>query len=151
MKKNFVALAALIFSAIGLVGWYLLVNGNNNIRFGWSKSEDLPNNSLNGILRIGYGYLITLIGVLLGSFYKKMQEMKAAGETSIKSVRDFFKSMVRDLNLWMALCASPIVYALVVKAADGLSIPSFTFIGLENGFFCLSIITAIAGQKANAQ
>ena len=87
-----------------------------------------------------YGYAVTLAGVALGSSYRELQRRQAKGHRQIKSVRSFFRSVLRSIDFWMGICASPMVFALILQSAGGASTAALTAIGLQNGFCCTGAI-----------
>jgi hypothetical protein len=121
-------------AAAGFFGWNFIVM-NQPLRFG---ANETPQTQSFGVIL--YGYAVTLTGVLIGSVYRALQGLK---EKDIKSVGDpgtFLKTMLSSVDLWMSVCGSPIVYALLWKSLDGGNIAGLTVIALENGFCCTMIL-----------
>jgi len=102
------------------------------------------------LLRIIVGYLATVAGVVLGSTYRQLRQLRDSGIAEIQSLRAFAARAFRSVDLWMGLCGSPLVFLLLIKASDGLNLPGLVVSALENGFCCLIIINGFVG-KAEAQ
>lgn len=135
-----------IFPLLGLVGaivWFRLAPTARAFGlFEKAESEQL--------LRIVVGYLATVAGVVLGSAYRQLRQLRDSGITEIQSLRAFCARAFRSVDLWMGLCGSPVVFLLLVKASDGVSLPGLVVSALENGFCCLIIINGFVA-KTEAQ
>ena len=94
------------------------------------------------------GFIATLVGVLLGSAYRRLSAMKAAGRKNIGKLRTFLKSLLESVDLWMGFVASPLVFALLLRASEGMSTPGLLIVGLENGFCCLLIAESLIPSAA---
>lgn len=139
MKKILTYLLPPVALVAGFVIWYYLIS-DQALRFG---AQEIPQQQSWGV--ISYGYLMTVLGVVLGSAYRELQKMKEAGQTQINGT--FFKNLLTSIDLWMSLIGSPLVYALLWKSVEGGSIASLTLIALENGFCCNVVISNIVKSK----
>jgi hypothetical protein len=54
--------------------------------------------------------------------------------------------MFRSVDMWLGIAGAPIVYALLLKATDGMSMPGLLAVALENGFCCLIIVNGFIGR-----
>ena len=140
-SKRRVPLAAKV--ALGIIGfilWWQLI-GDTPLSFG---AQEVP--KTNNWSIIIYGYIITLVGVILGTAYRELQRRKESGQTQITKavVKDIFTS----IDLWMSLLGSPLVYALLWKSLEGGSVASLTIVALQNGFCCTIIIGNMVKDKA---
>jgi hypothetical protein len=88
-----------------------------------------------------YGYLVTLVGVILGSAYRELQAHKERGDPQIRSFSLFAKSVFLSVDFWMRSCRSPIVYALLWKSLDGGNVAGLSVIALQNGFCCTMVVS----------
>src|SRR3954447_6268983 len=102
-------IVALVLVALGLGGWYFLVS-REQLVFGFNEAPAAP-----GIGVIAFGYVITLVGVVLGAIYRELQARRARGEQRIATIPVLFGDVFRSIDFWMSACASPIVYALLWK------------------------------------
>ncbi|MEO8379838.1 MAG: hypothetical protein ABI779_09270 [Acidobacteriota bacterium] len=101
--------------------------------------------------RLLLGFFATLLGVLLGSTYRQLARMKEANVQTIRSVRRFALNVVRSVDLWMGLVASPLVYGLLVQSAANMTLAGLVIVAIENGFCCLLIAENIVKRApANA-
>ncbi|HYO11972.1 MAG TPA: hypothetical protein VE685_02110 [Thermoanaerobaculia bacterium] len=121
--------------------WLFLIR-SEPIRFGAHAVPEEP-----GLGALVFGYLVTVVGVVLGSFYRELKRRQEQGITSIDNFRAYASSVVRSIDLWMGLFASPLVYALILKTTDGASLSGVTIIGLENGFFCTLVLEAATRRQ----
>jgi hypothetical protein len=100
----------------------------------------------SGMLRLGLSFAATIAGVVLGSVYRQIRELQARGTTRIDDFGAFFGNVFRSTDMWLGLVGSPLVYALLLKASDGMSLAGLITVGLENGFCCLLIINGFVGK-----
>jgi hypothetical protein len=99
---------------------------------------------------VAYGYAMTVLGVVLGSAYRALDRMRAAKKTEIADFRAFARDVFRSIDFWMALMASPIVYAALWKTIDGQAWTPLTIFPLENGFACLAVISTIIKHQVKS-
>lgn len=100
--------------------------------------------------RLLIGFAATLAGVLLGSTYRNLARMRAANVETIRNVGRFTSNVLRSVDLWMGLVASPLVYGLLVQSATSMALPGLVVVALENGFCCLLIAENITRRTASA-
>jgi hypothetical protein len=91
-------------------------------------------------LRLLAGFAATLFGVVLGSMYRQLARLRESGVQSLTSVRSFTVDLVRSVDLWMGLVASPLVYGLLVQSAEMMATSGLVIVALENGFCCLLVV-----------
>lgn len=92
------------------------------------------------------GFIATLTGVFLGTAYRKLSAIKAAGRDDVGKLKVFFRSLLGSVDLWMGLIASPLVFALLLQASAGMSLPGLLVVALENGFCCLLIAESLLNR-----
>jgi hypothetical protein len=102
------------------------------------------------MLRIAVGYLATVTGVILGSLYRQLRQLRETGVSEIASVREFLLRAGRSVDLWMGLCSSPIVFLLLARANEGMSLAGMVVVALENGFCCLIIVNSFISRTETA-
>jgi hypothetical protein len=102
------------------------------------------------IVRVTVGYLATVAGVVLGSLYRQLRQMRDSGVTEISNVREFVSRGLRSVDLWMGLCGSPIVFLLLARSSEGMSLAGMVVVALENGFCCLIIVNGFVGRMEAA-
>jgi len=132
-------LSVAVVAAAGCTGlaWWLMIQ--SPVRFGAvAVTED------DGMGRLVYGYLVTLVGVVLGAAYRNLQIRREAGEHEVGGVGQFLRTVFLSLDFWMGVCGSPLVYALLMRATEGGSMAGLTAIAIENGFFCTIVIRGLA-------
>lgn len=123
----------IILVMFGFLGWLYLIR-SEPIRFGAISSPQTANMGI-----IAYGFVLTLVGVLLGSIYRALQKRLTFSDT-IGDVKEFSKYVFSSIDLWMGLCGAPLVYAMLWKSLDGGGIAGLTVVALQNGFCCSVII-----------
>lgn len=135
--------AAAISLLFGLCAyWYLAPRSSS---FGMFEGAET-----SGPLRFILSFLATIAGVMCGSFYRELRSLQAGGEGRIRDLRAFFGNTFRSIDMWLGFAGSPIVYALLLKATDGMSLPGLLVIALENGFCCLIIVNGFIGRAEQA-
>jgi len=133
----------IVLAGVGFAAWrYIIIQ--QPLRFGANEAPQTQNLGI-----VIYGYVVTLIGVLLGSVYRELQTRKERGESSIGNVSEFLKSVFLSLDMWMSLCGSPIVYALIWKSLDGGNTGGLTVIALQNGFCCTMLLSNLLKRGPN--
>ena len=124
-----------LLAIIGFVAWWRLVQPQ---QLQWG-AQSIP--VADNFMIVVYGYIITLIGVALGSGYRELQKLRESGKANIESPGAFFKGIFSSIDLWMGLLGSPIVYALLWKSIDSGNVSGLTIVALQNGFCCTVIIS----------
>jgi len=124
-----------LLAIVGFLAWWKLVEPQQ-LQWG-AQSVPVAGNFLIVI----YGYLVTLAGVIIGSAYRQLQQLREKGETTIKDIPTFIRSVFYSIDLWTGLLGSPIVYALLWKSIDNGSVSGLTIVALQNGFCCTVIIS----------
>ena len=97
--------------------------------------------------RFGLAFIATILGVVLGSFYRNLKRMKEQGKERIENISVFFGDIFLSVDMWLGLVTSPIVFALILKASDGMALPALIVMALENGFCALIIIDSFMKPK----
>lgn len=140
MKNWKVALRLVAYLALAVAGFLIFKHlaTRQPLRFGANEAPATQNIGV-----VFYGYLVTLVGVLLGSAYRELQARRDRGDTQLKSVSEFAKSVLRSIDFWLSLCGSPIVYALLWKSLEGGSQAGLTIMALQNGFCCTMVVGAL--------
>lgn len=139
MKKRWTMVFAIVFAVGGFVAfWYL---APRSASFGMFEAEGKAN-----IGRLAISFSATIGGVVLGSAYRQLRALQAAGTNVIRDVPAFLSTLLRSVDLWLGLVGAPIVYALLLQATDGMSLPGLLLVALENGFCCLLIVNAFVGR-----
>ncbi|MER8640189.1 hypothetical protein [Mesorhizobium sp. M1365] len=118
--------------------WFLAPRGQS---FGMFEAVDG-----GGTIRFALSFAATIAGVICGSFYRELKAMKEMGMPQIPNLRLFFASTFRSVDMWLGLAGAPIVYSLLLKATDGMSLPGLLTVALENGFCCLIILNGVVGK-----
>jgi hypothetical protein len=138
LKKFMKATLYALMAVLGFVIWFYFAQ-KDQLTYGFLTG---PEKSIfsNKIVLIIYGYLVTVIGVVLGTIYRELSEMKEKGRRRITKIGVFIKRIFSSIDLWLGLLGSPFVYALIWKSIDEGSISGLTVIALQNGFSC-TIIT----------
>lgn len=129
--KIFIAVIALF---LGLIGYQFLVP--REVSFGLFSSDDGA-----ATLRYGVTFAATIVGVVLGSIYRGLKLLKETNQSQIPP--GFFVGRFRSVDMWIGLVASPIIFALLLKASDGMTLAGLVVMALENGFCALIIIDSL--------
>ena len=118
---------------------------SNTRQFGALAVED------NHIKIIALSYGITLIGIILGCFYRQLQELKKQGQNELPGFVSFFKSTFLSIDFWMSLCASPLVLILIYNSNSNGSLSSLAVVAFENGFFITVAIEKLLPEMQKKQ
>ena len=128
---------ALLAVVVGAYGYFELL-GEATIRFG---SQEVPEQQ--PISRLIAGFLLTIVGVVLGVTYRNLQGMKQNGVAQVADFASFFSQLVRSIDLWIGFCAAPLIFALLMESTQGASWPGLIAVALQNGFCCALIADRI--------
>jgi hypothetical protein len=134
---------AVIALLVGAVAFWMLVP--RDASFGMFEQQGGPN-----IARMAFSLVSTIAGVILGSLYRQLRQLQAAGTLIITNFSNFASNLLRSVDLWLGLAGSPIVYALLLQSTNGMSLPGLLLVALENGFCCLLIVNAFVGRTETA-
>jgi hypothetical protein len=102
-----------------------------------------------------YGYVILLVGVMLGAVYQELKIAKSEGKEQIV-IGSTMRRATRTADFWLGMFASPVVYAILLQAIDmtNVTIASFvgiTLVGLQNGFVCNTIADSLINNGPSGQ
>lgn len=146
-RGRFIRITAALIVAAGCLLLYLyLAVSSGPIRFGAAAVAEPF-----GSGQLIFGYLMTLLGVLLGTAYRRLQHLRDAGIKEIPSFRRFSRSIFLSIEFWLGICGSPLVYALLVRSTEGGGLAGLTTIAIQNGFFCTVIIAGLAAKPPEVQ
>lgn len=123
------------------LAWWIVVG--SPVRFGAVAASEST-----VVWRLALGYLMTVVGVVMGSGYRNLQARRERGETEIPGLQKFARSVLFSVDFWLGVCGSPLVYALLVRATDGGNMAGLIAIAMENGFFCTVIISGLTPRAA---
>lgn len=115
--------------------WWLVPGGDSFGFFEGSESD---------WVRLSVAFLSVVLGVILGSFYRQLKQLNSQ---RIESLRSFFANTFRSVDMWLGLVGSPVLFALLLRATDGISVEGMVIIGLENGFCCLLLLNGLLQQE----
>lgn len=85
MKKVVRVLLLFISLCVGFSIWYFIIS-DEPLSFG---AQEMPQQQGWGVIL--FGYVMTLLGVLLGAAYRELQKLKETGRTTID--RTFLKTL----------------------------------------------------------
>jgi hypothetical protein len=131
----------LALAVVGAGAWFFMTHNLEGRYF------ELGDDNGRELFLVAYGYVMTVAGVVLGSAYRALDRMRAAKVTEIANFPAFARDVFRSVDFWMALLASPIVYAALWKTIDSQEMTALTIFPLENGFACLAVISALMKKK----
>jgi hypothetical protein len=102
-----------------------------------------------------YGYVVLLVGVMLGAVYQELKIAKAEGKKQIL-IGSTVRRATKTADFWLGMFASPVVYAVLLQAIDltNVTIASFvgsTLVGLQNGFVCNTIADSLINNRPSSQ
>lgn|SRR6185295_9559057 len=146
-KGSAIRIAGGVFVAAGCLLLYLYIAVSSGpIRFGAAAVAEPF-----GSGQLIFGYLMTLLGVLLGTAYRSLQRLRDAGIREIPSLRQLSHSVFWSIEFWLGICGSPLVYALLVRSTEGGGLAGLTTIAIQNGFFCTVIVAGLAAKPPEVQ
>ncbi len=97
------------------------------------------NSTLESALTAGGAFLTTLLGVLLGSLYRRLLNMQQAGRKSVK-FRVLLRNVARSIDFQIGLVGAPVVFGLLWQAISDISLAGMLVIALQNGFTSHAIL-----------
>lgn len=134
MKNIYNSLGALALVAVGIAGYYLLGDFDSRLLGSFEGS------GATGPMRAILGFLLTLLGTILGSVYRTLHSLREEGIKEIPNILHFVKSVFRSVDLWIGFSVAPIVFALLLSSTNGVALSGFAVIALQNGFFCHAVV-----------
>lgn len=127
---------------IGAIGYFYIL-GKEPMRFG---AQEIPEDV--DILRLSIGFIVTLLGVLIGVTYGLLQNLKKEGQAQIKSFKVFGAKIFHSTDLWIGFCGAPLVFALLMQSTQGATWPGLIAVALQNGFCCALIADRFIAQSS---
>jgi hypothetical protein len=98
------------------------------------------------LLTATYGFCLTLIGVALGSTYRRLIKLRAAGTDKIAILR-LLGDVFTSVDFYIGLVGAPIVYGLLWQSLSDISLAGLTIIALQNGFTSHAILDQFVNSK----
>lgn len=139
MRESFRLLGALGGGILGFLAFSLLVPRDNS--FGMFEAE-----SGRATAMLAIAFVCTIAGVLLGAGYRAVLRLKSQGVEEIEDFAGFLGGLLRSVDLWLGLLAAPIVFALLLKASDGMELSGLVVVALQNGFCAQLIVQGLVKQ-----
>jgi len=92
-----------------------------------------------------------LLGIFLGIACRRLIQMKNQGVAEVE-IRGFFRGTLKQIDLWISLLGSPLLYGSILKSSVDLSLWPFLFFALQSGFSAYILINALlpAGNRNSA-
>ena len=88
-----------------------------------------------------FGYFATLVGVVAGAAYRSLH---STGRTQrITNFKKLLADIFRSRDLWAGVVASPLVFGMIYRTVDGITLSGLVVVALENGFCCHTVIARI--------
>jgi hypothetical protein len=142
MKLKYVI--SILLALMGFVFWFLIQKINIiTIRYHSPVEESSKNWWLL------YGYLALLFGIFIGIWVRSLIGIKKNGEKNI-AIGQFIKSSWKNIDLWIAIFVSPILFGTIIKASPLQSI-QFLYFALQTGFSSYIVIQSFFGDKPTTQ
>ncbi len=101
---------------------------------------------LSVALSAGYGFAMTLFGVLLGATYRRLIKLRSDGVDAISPLR-LLKTVFASVDFQIGLVGAPIIYGLLWQSLADVSLVGLTVIALQNGFTAHAILDQFTTQK----
>jgi hypothetical protein len=92
------------------------------------------------------GFVVMLIGIVLGVACRRLIEQKSKGDDTIQ-IRAFFRRVFTEIDLWISLLGSPLIYGGSLKTGAELSSGAFFYFALQSGFSSYVTINALLAGK----
>lgn len=125
------------------VWWYLL----DSERVTRGLAPGIKPDSVQWWSYIVAGYLIMLVGIFLGIACRRLIERRNQGEAEIEII-PFLQSTLRQIDLWVSMLGSPLLYGSILKTGADLSFWSFGYFALQSGFSAYVLINALLGGNS---
>ena len=135
--RGFVALPAAVIG-FSLFWWY----APTGVSFGFFETSEVD------WVRLVVAYASVVAGVILGSLYRQLRTVQGP---TINDVKGFSRQAFRAVDMWLGLVGSPLVFAMLLRTTDGMSIHGMVIVGLENGFCCLIILNGLLSAPTRGE
>lgn len=142
MNRAAMVALAVVALIIGFLGWSYLYSGE--INFYGAVAGQAQTITWWGLLG---GYIATIVGVFVGAGYRAIAGAEVP-TGQISDLSETLRQIFRSRDLWAGLFASPLVFGVIFKTADGISLSGLVVIALENGFFCHFIVQQFSKTHA---
>ncbi len=140
MRRGLLTIASVTVFVIAL----LIANANPEALRGDSGENLLAVPTIFVVLEAG----LLVLGIFCASFHQRMRQYSDAGTTQINIGADIRK-MFGSTAFWLAMSAAPVIFCIIVKLTEGMSILASCIVAFQNGFFWQKVMPT-AERKVEA-
>ena len=138
---------ALAFVAGLAITYYLLdAGGKPSVQGALGINES---SALESALLASLAFVVTVVGVLIGSIYRRLLALQREGQRRAH-LGAVFVDVARSIDLQLGLVGSPVVFGLLWQAIADISLPGMLIVALQNGFCCHAILQQTLVQPLSA-
>jgi hypothetical protein len=138
------SLGAFASMCIGFWAWWYLLSSERSTH---GLAPGVKMNSTQWWSYILAGYLIMLVGIFLGIACRRLIERRNQGEVEIEII-PFLRTTIRQIDLWVSLLGSPLLYGSILKTGADLAFWPFSYFALQSGFSAYVLVNALLGGNA---
>lgn len=137
MKQLIIGLVSIIVFIISILLAEYYVRPGSSLKPALPTAQDLATDfSWKRLLALGSA---TLVGIIFGYLFTRFSELHARNIQRVNILAEI-KRMFSATNFYLALCASPIVFAVIIAASKEAPILASLLLAFQNGFFWQSVM-----------
>ncbi len=144
---HILSLFGALIIALFIIYFSVVRSGMNGVSGAFGVDKD---STANDIIVSIIAFSATILGVLLGSLYRRLVELKERGQQSIRN-RVLFRQVLRSIDFKIGLVGAPIVFGLLWNAISDISMPGMLIIALQNGFTSHAILREVVPYQTEGQ
>ncbi|KQW47206.1 MULTISPECIES: hypothetical protein [unclassified Ensifer] len=91
--------------------------------------------------------VLLVLGMFCASFHQRMRAQMEQGVQNIRLRRDL-RQLTSAPSFWLAMSAAPIIFCVIVKLTDGMSVAASCIVAFQNGFFWQKVLPISERQIA---
>ena len=138
MKQLIIGLISIIVFTVSIVltEYYMRPGSSLKPALPTTAEELASDLSWERLLAIGG---VTIIGISFGYLFTRFSELKAKNIQKVNILTEI-KRMFSATNFYLGLCASPIVFAVIITVSKETPILASLLLAFQNGFFWQSVM-----------
>jgi hypothetical protein len=156
--KRLAALIGCVLIGFGIVFFFVSRSAVPAVSGAFQTANNRPSDDsgktagqIGTVALAAYGFLVTLIGVALGSAYRRLMQLRREGTQRIAFLT-LLGHVASSVDFQIGLVGSPLVFGLLWQSIGDISVAGLTVIALQNGFASHAILDQIIpGKRSDPQ
>jgi hypothetical protein len=137
----------IVYLVAGLLAWTVLFKyEQTSARNVFERSIHI---SPDWFLRYVGGFLILMLGIVLGTLCKTLLSTSEAG-TELIDIKHVLRQTWHRTDLWLSVFGAPLLYGGLLRAGSSLEIGPFSYFAFQTGFSSYLAIRSLFHTTSNS-